>query len=198
MTRVLALLSAVLLSLSAATGEAQQAAGSGTGRITFHGKTAALGAGFGWGACTLEFQGKTYPIRVDGFVLGSVGAAALEATGTVTGLTKAEDLNGDFTAVSTGVTVGSGVGKLVMRNDKSVRIVMDGTSTGFQLGLGPRGITLTVGESGGPPADDHARLPQTLGFGELQYGSLYVEPTLNAQIYFPVYSNPGFGGQWSF
>ena len=198
MTRPPTALAALLLALLAATARGQEPAGGGPGRIQFHGKTAAVGAGFGWGASTLEFQGKTYPVRVDGFVLGAVGAAALEASGTVTGLTKAEDLNGDFTAVSTGVTVGEGVQKLLMRNDKGVRIVMDGTSSGFQLGLGPRGIALTVGEAGGPPADEHARLPQTLGFGEMQWGHFYLEPTLNAQLYFPVYSNPGFGGQWSF
>ena len=191
MSRALSALTAALLLLAGA-------AGAQEGKLSFHGKTAAIGAGFAWGGSTLEFQGKTYPIRVDGFVLGAVGAASLEATGTVTGLTKAEDLNGDFTAVSSGLTVGTGASKLVMRNDKGVRIVMDGSSSGFQLGLGPRGITLTVGEPGGPPADDHARLPQTMGFGEMQWGSLYVEPTLNAQIYFPVYSNPGFGGDWSF
>ena len=38
--------------------------------LTFRGRTATIGAGFTWGASTLEFQGKTYPVRIDGFVLG--------------------------------------------------------------------------------------------------------------------------------
>jgi hypothetical protein len=169
-----------------------------TARLTFRGRTAAIGAGFTWGASTLEFQGKSYPVRVDGFVLGSLGTASIEGSGEVTGLTKAEDVNGDYTAVSTGVTLGQGRGKLVMRNDKGVRIVIDATSSGLELGIGPRGFTLAVGEAGGPPADAGARLPQTLGFGEFNLGGLYLRPTLNAQIYQPITTNAGFNGQWSF
>jgi hypothetical protein len=52
-----------------------------------------------------------------------------------------------------------------MRNDKGVRIVMDTKLSGLGLGVGPRGITLSVGEAEGAPADASPRLPQTLGFG---------------------------------
>jgi hypothetical protein len=166
--------------------------------LTFHGRTAAAGFGFGWGAATLEFEGKSYPVRVDGFVLGAVGTASLDGVGQVTGLTKAEDLNGDFTAVSTGLTVGQGAGTLVMRNEKGVRVTLDTKNSGLQVGIGPRGVTMSVGEAGGPPADAGARLPQTLGFGELKVGPLFLKPTLNAQMFVLGSHNPGFNGDWSF
>jgi hypothetical protein len=166
--------------------------------ITFRGRTATIGVGFVWGASTLEFQGKTYPVRADGFVLGAAGTASLEGVGQVYGLTKAEDLNGDFTALASGGAFGRGAGTLVMRNDKGVRIVMDLKASGLQLGIGPRGITLSVGEAGGAPADASTRLPQTLGFGELKAGPLFLRPTLNAQIYFAASHNAGFDGDWSF
>ena len=166
--------------------------------FSFHGKSAAAGAGFAWGAGTLVFEGKTYPVRVDGFVLGGVGGQSIDASGPVTGLTRAEDLNGDYTAVSTGFAVGGGAGELVMRNDKGVRIQLSGTSSGLNLGFGPRGVTLQVGEANGPPADDGARLPQTLGFGEMKLGPLYLKPTLNAQVFLQGAHNPGFNGDWSF
>ena len=177
---------------------AASAQAQSTATLTFHGRTAALGVGFAWGAATLEFEGKTYPVRVDGFVLGGVGTASVEAKGEVTGLTRAEDLSGDFTAVATGVTVGRGSGRFVMRNDKGVRIELDGTASGLQLGVGPRGITFEVGEAGGPPADATARLPQTLGFGEMRLRSLYLRPTLNVQTFGSMGSNAGFNGDWSF
>jgi hypothetical protein len=109
-----------------------------------------------------------------------------------------EDLNGDYTAVVSGVAIGRGQGSLAMRNNKGVRIVMDATTAGFQVGLGPRGITLEVGEPGGPPADASARLPQTLGFGEVNVGPVFLEPTLNLSMYFAVPGNAGFDGDWSF
>ena len=167
-------------------------------KLTFRGRTAAAGVGFGWGAGTLEFEGKTYPVRVDGFVLGAVGTASLDGSGQVTGLTKAEDLNGDFTAVSTGLTVGQGAGTLVMRNEKGVRVTLDTKNSGLQVGIGPRGITMSVGEANGPAADAGARLPQTLGFGELKVGPLFLRPTLNAQMFLLGSHNPGFNGDWSF
>ena len=144
-----------------AAGQAQQLSAPNPGqptnaKITFRGRTAAIGAGFVWGASTLEFRGKTYPVRVDGFELGALGTASIDGVGEVSGLTKAEDLNGDFTALSSGAAFGLGAEKLVMRNDKGVRIVMETKASGFQLGVGPRGITLSVGEAGGEPADASA------------------------------------------
>ena len=166
--------------------------------ITFRGRTASVGVGFSWGGATLEFQGKTYPVRVDAFVLGGLGAGSLEGKGEIFGLTKAEDLNGNFTGFYSGLAVGRGPGRIEMRNDKGVRLVLSGEQSGLQAGLGPRGITLTVGEAGGPPADESPHLPQTLGFGEMKLGPLFLRPTLNLQLYWAQGTNAGFDGEWSF
>jgi len=165
--------------------------------LRFHGRTASLGAGFAWGAATLEYQGRTYPVRVDGFVFGAIGTASIEASGVVTGLTRAEDVSGDYTTVAPGTTLGRSAGHFVMRNERGVRIELDATSAGLQAGVGPRGITLAVGEAGGPPADAAARLPQTLGFGELKLRSLFLRPTLNVQTFGNMGGNAGFDGDWS-
>jgi hypothetical protein len=191
----------VLVSAAAQAGPAAQpdpGQGAPAGKLHFRGRAAAAGVGFAWGASRLEFQGQTYPVRVDGFVLGAVGTISIEGTGDVYGVTRAEDLNGDFTAVSTGLALGSGAGKLVMRNEKGVRVVLDTLLSGLSFGFGPRGITLAVGEAGGPPAEAGARLPQTLAFGEMQAGPLFLKPTLNAQMYAAFGANAGFGGDWSF
>ena len=166
--------------------------------ITFHGRTASVGAGFAWGAATLEFQGKSYPVRVDAFVLGGLGTGSLEGKGEIFGMTKAEDLNGNFTGFYSGVAIGRGPARVEMRNDKGVHLVLSGEQSGLQVGLGPRGITLTVGEAGGPPADASPRLPPTIGFGEVELGPLFLKPTLNVQVYGAQGTNPGFDGKWSF
>src|SRR5262249_28837439 len=97
--------------------------------ITFRGRTAAVGVGFVWGASSLDYRGKTYPVRVDGFVLGAIGTASLDGVGKVFGLSKVEDLNGDYTALSAGAALGRGSGTSVLRNDKGVRIVLGGSTT---------------------------------------------------------------------
>jgi hypothetical protein len=191
--RVFRAMAVFLLLPSAALAQAPAPA-----KITFHGRTAAAGLGFTWGSATLEFEGKTYPVRVDGFVLGGVGVASGDGVGEITGLTKPDDLNGDFTALSTGASVGPGLGTLVMRNDKGVRLTMETHGTGLHVGFGPRGVTLEVGEPGGPPASDSGRLPKTLGFGEIKLGPLFLKPTLNAQIFLFGAHNAGFNGDWSF
>jgi hypothetical protein len=153
----------------------------------------------GWvsrGCGNLTYGGEIYPVRVDGFVLGAIGIASMEGVGKV-GPSKVEDLNGDYTALTVGGAFGVGSGKTAMRNDKGVRIVLDATSKGLTLGIGPRGITLTVGEAGGPPADASARLPETLGFGQARLGPLRLRPTLNVQLVGFAEGNAGFGGQWS-
>src|SRR5262249_19205563 len=124
--------------------------------ITFRGRTATFGVGFTWGAATLSYGGEIYPVRVDGFLLGAIGITSMEGVGKVFGLSKVDDLNGDYTALHAGGAFGVGSGKTVMRNEKGVRIVFDAISKGLALGIGPRGITLAVGEAGGPPADASA------------------------------------------
>src|SRR5262249_38001540 len=86
--------------------------------ITFRGRTATVGVGFTWGAATLTYGGETYPVRVDGFVLGAIGIASMEGVGKVFGLNKVEDFNGDYTSLVAGGAFGVGSGKTVMRNDK--------------------------------------------------------------------------------
>jgi len=166
--------------------------------ITFRGRSASVGVGLAWGASTVEFQGKTYPVRADGFVLGGLGSASIEGVGKIFGLTKIEDLNGDYTALVSAAAFGRGAGTLVMRNDKGVRIVMDAKTAGLQVGAGMRAVTLSVGEAGGPPADARPRLPKTLGFGEVKTGPLFLRPTLNLQMYAAASHNAGFNGRWSF
>jgi hypothetical protein len=175
------------------------AQGAPVAKLHLRGHGAAAGVGFAWGGSTLEFQGQTYPVRADAFVLGAVGVIAFEAEGDVYGLSQPGDLNGDFTALSTGIAIGAhGADKLVMRNNKGVRVVMDLAMSGANVGFGLRAVTLAVGEAGGPPVETGPRLPQTLAFGEVKAGPIFLKPTLNAQMYGAFGANAGFDGDWSF
>src|ERR1700745_2397485 len=78
------------------------------GTIELSGGKVAAGVGYSWGSGTLIFKGKRYPLNISGIGLGSVGVNEYTASGHVTGLRRANDINGIFTAVGTGLTLGGG------------------------------------------------------------------------------------------
>src|SRR5262245_30429633 len=88
--------------------------------LDLRGRSASAGVGFAWGEGTLHYDGKTYPVRIDGVVVGAIGVASVEAVAEVFGLTQVEDLNGNFTALGMTGAIGKGAGVVVLRNEKGV------------------------------------------------------------------------------
>jgi len=164
--------------------------------IALSARSAGVGAGFVWGAGTVEYQGQQYPVRVDGFGMGA-GVASLTARGAVYNLKRVDDLNGQYSALGAGAALGRGASRLRMRNAKGVVIDFTAEGTGLWLGMGLRGFTLQVGAAGGPPASADFVLPKALGFGQAAYGPLSLQPTLNVQLAGFAEGNAGFGGQWA-
>jgi len=164
--------------------------------ITVTARSVGVGVGFVWGAGTLEYKGKQYPVRVDGFGMGA-GVASLTARGVVYHLKQVDDLNGPYSGIGAGVAVGQGRSRLRMRNAKGVVIAVTTEGRGLQLGVGLRAITLQVGVADGPPASTDFVLPKSLGFGLAAFGPLSLEPTLNVQLAGFAEGNAGFGGEWA-
>jgi len=69
------------------------------------GKSVAAGVGISWGKGTLSYKGKHHSFSVDGLSVGDVGAATIDATGTVYHLKSLDDFEGQYTAASAGVAV---------------------------------------------------------------------------------------------
>jgi hypothetical protein len=117
------------------------------GRIELSGGEVAAGVGYSWGSGTLFFDGKRYPIALTGLSLGSAGINKYTAYGTVTGLKKANDIDGRFTAVSTGLALGGGAGIAEMKNDNGVIIqLLDSTSKGLGASLAVKGVHISIVE----------------------------------------------------
>ena len=93
---------------------------------------------------TLIFKGKRYPLTVSGIGLGSVGVNDYTAAGTVTGLQRPQDINGIFTRVGTGLTLGGGASIAEMRNDSGVTIQLDSTTEGLSVSLGAAGMKIAI------------------------------------------------------
>jgi hypothetical protein len=104
----------------------------------------AAGIGFSWGKGTLAYQGKTYPVKVEGLSIGEVGINRATARGSVHDLKKLSDFSGNYTAGGVGATVGGGGGATVMRNQNGVVIEMTSTTQGASLKLAASGLRLTL------------------------------------------------------
>src|SRR5689334_5614176 len=81
-------------------------ADTGTVRITA--SKAGFIVGVGGGSGTLSFHGKTYPLRVGGISLGTIGVAKAELVGRASHMRSPSDIAGTYTAVSASVAIAGG------------------------------------------------------------------------------------------
>ena len=114
------------------------------GTIELSGGSVAVGIGYSWGSGKLVFQGKQYPLKVEGLSIADVGVSDYTATGSVYNLKKLEDFEGTYAAVTAGATVGGGVSGAVMRNQNGVLIQLSATRQGLQFTLAPAGIKISL------------------------------------------------------
>jgi len=118
--------------------------GAPVGKVNFAGGSLAAGVGFSWGQGTLVFQGKTYNFKIDGFAVGDVGVAKIDATGDVYNLTNVADFDGNYLAAGVGATIAGGGSLMTMQNPHGVVMQIQSTTAGLRLNLGPSGITVTM------------------------------------------------------
>jgi hypothetical protein len=114
--------------------------------LELSGGSVAAGIGFSWGQGTLTYQGKKYPVKVEGLSVGEVGITRATARGNVSGLKKLEDFNGNYTAAGAGATAAGGGGATIMRNQNGVVVEMTSTTQGANLKLAASGVRLTLAQ----------------------------------------------------
>jgi hypothetical protein len=112
--------------------------------IELSGGSVAAGIGFSWGSGTLIYQGQRYQLKVSGLSLASVGVTQYTLAGSVTGLKTAQDINGVYTAVAVGGTLGGGGGAAAMQNQNGVVIHTTSTTQGLSLTLAAAGVNITL------------------------------------------------------
>lgn len=118
--------------------------GAPVGTVNFTGGSVAAGVGVSWGQGTLQYQGKTYNFKIDGFSVGDVGIAKIDATGDVYNLTSVADFSGNYAAAGVGATLAGGGSLMTMQNPHGVVMQIHSTTAGLRLNLGPSGITVTM------------------------------------------------------
>ena len=114
------------------------------GQITFEATSLGLGATFTWGRGWLTFQGKNYPIRMDGLGIVGVGLTKVRARGQVYNLKKPEDLAGTYAKAEAGAAFVEGAKGFVARNNQGVVIELSAEQRGVSFELGGGTFTITM------------------------------------------------------
>ena len=104
----------------------------------------AVGIGWSWGKGTLTYQGKKYPVKVEGLSVGEVGVNRATAVGAVKNLKKLADFDGNYVAGGAEATVGGGAGVTAMKNQNGVVVELKSTTQGASLKLAAEGLKLSV------------------------------------------------------
>ena len=140
-------LAACLVSISLAALPIVAAADSKPdGTIDISGNAVAVGVGFTDAKGTLHYEGKSYPLQMQGVGVAQVGASKLNATGEVFNLKRLQDINGNYTAASAGAALADGKTETTMKNQNGVVIKMHATTAGLDLRLSVDGVAVKVSD----------------------------------------------------
>ena len=134
----IAVTAALLLGLPAAA-DAQT-----SGSVRFKVASGGFIIGGGGGTGTLTFRGKTYPLRVSGLGVGTIGVSSADFVGTASNLRSPQDIAGTYSAAGAGVAVAGGVKGATLQNAKGVVLKLTGRQAGFSANLGVGGVEITM------------------------------------------------------
>ena len=105
----------------------------------------ALIIGAGQGIGTLAFQGRSYPLKINGVAFGAtVGASRTTLTGHAFNLRAPSDIEGTYGAVSGGSALVAGAGGVLLKNDRGVELVLTGVKLGAEITVAISGVKIRL------------------------------------------------------
>ena len=116
------------------------------GYVWLSGGSVAVGIGYTWGHGTLYYSKdqKQYRFKLSGISIVDVGAAGINAEGEVYNLTTPADIDGNFSAVTAGLTVFEGGSVAYLKNEKGVVIKLHSQTGGLRFNLSANGMRVTL------------------------------------------------------
>lgn len=115
-----------------------------TGTVRLHVTKIGFIVGVGGGTGTLNFQGRTYRLRLSGVSAGTIGVSGVDLVGTATNLRTAADIAGVYGAATAGVAVAGGAQAATLQNSNGVVLTVSGRQVGFSASLAVSGLTIAV------------------------------------------------------
>jgi hypothetical protein len=104
----------------------------------------AAGVGYVWGNGDLIYKGQKHQFTLSGVSIVDVGAARIAASGVVYHLKNLSDFDGNYSAVTAGITVGGGGSAALLRNQHGVVIKLLSTTEGLRFNLSANGIGIKL------------------------------------------------------
>jgi hypothetical protein len=129
----------------AAAPPAETAAVAQPATIDFELYKAGFIVGVSGGKGTLHFQGRSYPLSIGGVSVGATaGVSKAELTGEVQNLQRVADIEGTYSAVQAGLTLGGGEKITQLENSKGVVLRVRGKQMGIELSLDLNGMQISL------------------------------------------------------
>lgn len=117
---------------------------STTATITMENWAVAFGIGGVWGNGTVDYNGKSYDIKIGGFDLLDVGVAKAYGSGYVHNLNSIEEIEGSYSAVNPAFAFIGGAGGWSMENERGVKLGLHNYQIGARAGVGPGALTIQL------------------------------------------------------
>jgi len=115
-----------------------------SGRLYLKFTSVAVGLGFTWGEGWLYFQGKQYPVKVEGLKLVGVGYAEVTARGEVYNLREPSDIIGTYLEAGGDAAFIKGVRGSLAKNERGVVIDLSAAQKGVSLSFGGGGFKISM------------------------------------------------------
>jgi len=117
--------------------------------VKFTGGVMGAGVGYKWGRGTLTYQGQDFKFCVRGLSLGDVGAASVDALGSVYNLKSVQDFAGDYFALSGGFAIARGGSGAILKNKHGVMVELQMLETGLRFSMAANGVKITMADHPG-------------------------------------------------
>lgn len=128
-----------------ATASNASAVMASSGRIEFRIARAGLIFGVGGGTGRLLFKGKRYPLRIGGVSLGAtIGVSSAEFVGRVRNLKQPRDIEGNYSAIGSGIAAAGGGAVARLRNSRGVELEVSGRQIGFKFSVDLSGLRIRL------------------------------------------------------
>jgi len=101
--------------------------------------------GVSGGKGTLTFEGRSHPLTIGGVSVGATaGVSKAELMGTVQNLHRLQDIEGTYSALQAGLTIGGGEKITKLQNGHGVVLEVRGKQIGIELSLDLNGMQINL------------------------------------------------------